>query len=354
MRYRDSVAKSAEYLRQALPQMTRQRAALHPISYAVWYEHVSGANPALSKELHVLLQQHQTLDDVHTRQLYKRHVAEAAPLDEAVARRISQGIAQVLMDMAHSASEAGDASERFGDSLNVWAHQLGEAAATLPGLPLRELLAGTQEMHGHMGRLRQRLAHSQREIEALREEVQAARGEALVDALTGLANRRAFDQGLSQCLRSEEAGTPTGPCLILSDIDHFKRINDNHGHAFGDEVLRSVAQALRSVSHSHHLTARYGGEEFAVLMPSAGLHEAVMLAEQMRERIEAQQAALPDQGSTAVTISLGVTQLGRAESAQDFVGRADRALYAAKHQGRNRVAVLAAPVRPGEPDRLAA
>lgn len=353
MRYRDSVVKSAEYLRQALPQMTRQHAALHPLSYAVWYEHVSGCNPALSKELQTLTERGQTLDEAMTRALFSRYIDASDKLDESVARRLSEGLAQALHDVASSASEAGSASARFGSSLDGWIHQLSEVAAKVPSLPLRELLAGTREMHEHMGRLRQRLDHSQREIEALRVEVQRARGEALIDALTGLANRRAFDQCLLQCLASDEAGTPTGPCLLLSDIDHFKRVNDAHGHAFGDEVLRSVAQSLKTATQSHHLAARVGGEEFAVLMPSAGLHEAMMLAEQMRERIAAQD--LPHSGGAMerVTISVGVTQLGRTETAQDFCARADRALYAAKHEGRNRVAVLAAPQGPDRGPRRA-
>lgn len=351
MRYQVSVVKSAEYLRQALPLMTRQRAALHPLSYAVWYEHVSGANPALSQELLVRTERGQTLDEASTRELYGRHIDTGHPMDEEVARRLSEGLAQVLMDMSHSATEAGSASERFGDSLDVWVQQLGAAATTLP---LRELVAGTREMREHMSRLRQRLDRSQHEIETLRKEVQQARGEALIDALTGLANRRAFDRSLLQCLSSQEAGTPTGPCLILSDIDHFKRINDTHGHASGDEVLRHVAQALQAVAHSHHLAARVGGEEFAVLMPSAGLHEAMMLAEQMRAQIAAQDLCPSGKAVGQVTISLGVTQLGATESAQEFVGRADRALYSAKHEGRNRVAVLAAPQPPEPGSRLAA
>ncbi|WP_397535610.1 GGDEF domain-containing protein [Roseateles sp.] len=351
MRYQDSVVKSAEYLRQALPLMTRQRAALHPLSYAIWYEHVSGHNPDLSREVQVLTERGQTLDEFDTRSLYTRHIDSKPALDEQVARRLSEGLAQVLGDMSDSALEAGSASERFGDSLDIWVQQLGAAASSMP---LRELLAGTREMREHMSRLRQRLDRSQQEIASLRKEVQQARGEALIDALTGLANRRAFDRSLQQVLSSDEAGTPTGPCLILSDIDHFKRINDTHGHALGDEVLRQVAHRLKSVAHSHHLAARVGGEEFAVLMPSAGLHEAMMLAEQMREQIAAQDLSSAGFDGGKVTISLGVTQLGATESGQDFMKRADRALYAAKHEGRNRVSVLAAPLPPEPGRRLAA
>ena len=342
MQYPESVVKSAEYLRQALPLMTRQRAALHPLSYAVWYEHVAGCNPPLSREVHVLTEQGQTLDETLTRTLYQRHIGANRSLDEASAKRIGDALAKLLRDMAGSADEAGAASERFGAVLETCARELAERGA---GLPLRELLLGTQEMREQMLKLRQRLDHSHHEIEQLREQVAQARGEALIDALTGLANRRAFDEQLQQCLQHEEAGTPTSPCLIFGDIDHFKRINDSHGHAAGDEVLRSVAQALRSVAHSHHVAARIGGEEFAILMPGAGLHEAVMLAETLRERVAAQDLQLQSRQAERVTISLGVTQLAATEAAPDFLGRADQALYSAKHGGRNRVVVLPPPQR---------
>jgi diguanylate cyclase len=332
----------AESLGQALPLLPRPRAALHPLSYAVWYEHVSGCNAPLSRELHTLTERGQTLDDAQTRALFARHIGSTRSMDEASAKRIGDALAKLLRELGGSADEAGAASERFGAVLETCARELAERGA---GLPLRELLLGTQEMREQMLKLRHRLDHSQREIEQLREQVAHARGEALVDALTGLANRRAFDEQLLHCLQQEEAGTPTSPCLIFGDIDHFKRINDSHGHAIGDEVLRCVAQALRSVAHSHHLAARIGGEEFAILMPGAGLHEAVMLAEQLRERVAAQDVQLPAQQRERVTISLGVTQLAATEAAPDFLDRADQALYSAKHGGRNRVVVLPAPQR---------
>jgi diguanylate cyclase len=342
MQYPESVIKSAEYLRQALPLMTRQRAALHPLSYAVWYEHVSGCNTALSRDIHVLTERGQTLDDAQTRTLYSRHIGDARSIDDASARRIGDALATLLRDMAGSADEAGAASERFGAVLDSCARELAERGA---GLPLRELLMGTQEMREQMHKLRRRLDSSQQEINQLREQVAQARGEALVDALTGLANRRAFDRELRQCLQQEDAGTPTSPCLIFGDIDHFKRINDSHGHAAGDEVLRIVAQTLRSVAHSHHLAARIGGEEFAILMPGAGLHEAVMLAEALRERVAAQDLPPMVRQSERVTISLGVTQLAVSDAVPEFLGRADQALYSAKHGGRNRVVVLPPPQR---------
>jgi len=215
---------------------------------------------------------------------------------------------------------------------------------------VRELLDSTREVRASLQQLQGRLDSSQNEIRLLRAEVQKARADALVDALTGLANRRAFEQQLSQCTASHrgpnstaDAGQPA-PCLVLGDIDFFKRVNDSFGHQFGDHVLRAVAQTLKGVAAHDSLPARVGGEEFALLLPRAQLAEAESVAEQMRASVAASRIR-PAQTQAAlerITISMGVTQMHPGESANDFFARADRALYASKRCGRNCVTVLSA------------
>jgi len=339
MRYQDSIARSAEYLRTALPMMSRQRAALHPVSYAVWYEFVSGSNPALAQALQELTQGNRPLDETQTWELYRSHIAE---LDTESATRLGEGLGNVLGQIAHSAELAEDQTQTFGRSLGRWNEQLRSAAPGQHTQVLAELMAGTQDMQSTMKALRARLHASQSEIEHLRHEVERTRGEVLLDALTGLANRRAFEQRLNECAQSEHAGSPVAPCLLLSDIDGFRQLNERYGLDFGDQVLRSVARVLQRCAQSHHVVARVGGEEFALLMPEAGLHEALMLAEQLREGIASTGIASDTQGPARVTLSLGVTQLGQGEAPSAFLARADLALQASKRGGRNRVTVLSA------------
>jgi len=346
MRYRDTMQRSAEHLRAALPLMTRQRTALHPISYAVWYEHVSGDNPALSRELQALTGNGGTLDEEQTRDLYRQHVCE---LDSASAQNISEGFNRVLQTMSASAAQAGQDTARFDSSLSTWVEQLlGNPPQQTQAEVLQELLAGSREIRAAMSTLQERLDSSQGEIGLLRAEVQRARSEALIDALTGLANRRAFEQQLSACIGTPaDAEAPAlAPCLVLGDIDFFKKVNDSFGHSFGDHVLRAVAQTLKDVAAHSALPARVGGEEFALLLPSAGLQDAHKLAEQMRLSVAASRIHRIGRGDQAqnierVTISVGVTQMAFGESANDFFERADRALYASKRSGRNCVTVLA-------------
>ena len=365
MRYADSMARSAEHLRAALPLMTQQRAALHPASYAVWYEFVSGINPALNQALNAKTAGGQTLDEAQTWALYREHVCE---LDPATGERISAGLSQVLEGMAASAAEAGQQSARFDQSLTSWVERLlDNPPQQAQAQVLQELLSGTREIRGALSHLQQRLDSSQEEINTLREDVRRARGEALLDALTGLANRRAFDLQMQKCIEAPHADRDRAPCLVLGDIDFFKRVNDSYGHAFGDQVLRAVAQTLKGVAgtggsgslggpgasaanpaelndSTAALPARIGGEEFALLLPFGELQSAQQMAETMRASVAASRIR---RGNTPgeierVTISIGVTQMARGETADSFYARADRALYTSKRTGRNCVTVLAA------------
>lgn len=156
------------------------------------------------------------------------------------------------------------------------------------------------------------------------------------DHLTGLANRRAFfEAGELEILR--RAKMPQAPALILIDADHFKAINDSHGHPAGDAVLRHLGATLKSVFRQVDLVARIGGEEFAAILPGASLEDAAVVAERLRERVQAEPAMF-DGLAIACTVSIGVVAMDDpACNLAGFLQRADDALYAAKHGGRNRV-----------------
>lgn len=158
---------------------------------------------------------------------------------------------------------------------------------------------------------------------------------ALTDGLTGMNNRRYSDDALKEYLAEfERIGRPIG--LVILDLDHFKSVNDTHGHDTGDEVLRAVSKCLRDFTRYHDVAARLGGEEFAVVAPNLDLEMLNKLAERIRRAI----AALTIQSgnvSLRVTASAGLAVWDRKESAEEFFKRADRNLYRAKREGRNRV-----------------
>ena len=154
------------------------------------------------------------------------------------------------------------------------------------------------------------------------------------DPLTGAGNRRAFLSKLSQAIAAfERSRRPSS--LVLFDIDHFKQINDAHGHRAGDEILRRFAQRVESRIRLTDGLYRIGGEEFVVVIDGQGIETAARLAEELRERIEATDV-LP---GVSITVSVGVAEIRERESHEAWLQRADEAMYAAKRQGRNRVRV---------------
>lgn len=158
---------------------------------------------------------------------------------------------------------------------------------------------------------------------------------AQTDSLTGLLNRRAFEEILRRdLLRSDRGGGAMG--IMLIDLDYFKQVNDSLGHFAGDDVLRRIALVLRDGTRPSDVLARYGGEEFVVLLRNAGVNESLIAAERIRTQI-ANLAGLP--GSVNLTASIGVATSQPHDTATEFLLRADEALYRSKREGRNLVSV---------------
>ena len=167
---------------------------------------------------------------------------------------------------------------------------------------------------------------------------QQLRSLAVTDELTGAMTRRAVRE-LAPGLIAQARQQQRDVAVLMLDLDHFKHINDSHGHAAGDRVLRTVADALRAHLRPDALLARYGGEEFVAMIPVANLRSARGVAERLREAITGVDWAgqLPDQRQ--VTVSIGLAIIGPQESLDDALGRADEALYLAKRSGRNQCQV---------------
>ena len=160
--------------------------------------------------------------------------------------------------------------------------------------------------------------------------------QAATDGLTGLANRRSFDDELAlEWRRAERVGDSLA--LVLADLDDFKGVNDGFGHQAGDAVLRRVGVILDSGARQVDLAARYGGEEFALLAPETDLGGATKLAERLRAELEAATIVLPNGGELQVTASFGVAVKGDLDGPEQLVAAADEALYEAKRGGKNRV-----------------
>ena len=172
----------------------------------------------------------------------------------------------------------------------------------------------------------------------MRESLDTIRYESLTDDLTTLANRKHFDRSLEQAMEeAEESGEPL--CLLMTDIDHFKKFNDTFGHQTGDQVLRLVAMAVKQNVKGQDIPCRYGGEEFGVILPRTNLKQSIAVAESIRKAVMAKELIKRSTGENLgrVTISIGCSTYAPGDTAQDLIERADQCLYAAKRGGRNLV-----------------
>jgi diguanylate cyclase len=222
-----------------------------------------------------------------------------------------------------------------------YSESLTRANADLPQLSMPEdiravvltLIDENRKIQTKMDELSTSLDESVNKIEKLRSNLAEANDKAMRDPLTGLGNRRFFDQEIDLALGDAEA-----LCLLMCDLDRFKAINDKFGHAVGDMVLKQFADILSAAARRDDFTARIGGEEFAIVMPGVSPIEATRLAEQIRRQLESKKWMLGSGTPLgAVTASFGVARRRAGENASELFKRADAALYRAKTDGRNRV-----------------
>jgi len=176
-----------------------------------------------------------------------------------------------------------------------------------------------------------------RHADRLRRSVQQSIEMALYDALTGLNNRRSLERRLPAMIETaRQRGAPL--TMMVLGIDHFKRVNDTHGHAVGDLVLKGFAAQLQEIVRGGDLLCRLGGEEFVVVMPGVDVNQAARIAERARRTAESREFALEaTAGSVSVTVSIGVAEWREQWDSAELYRRADRALYLSKSAGRNRV-----------------
>jgi diguanylate cyclase len=309
-------------------------AAFHPQTYAVWYEHVAGVNTGLSAALQARLGAGIPISDDEVAALYESHIDAR---EVRAAQNVGRLLRSILHEVVMGARNAGADLSKFAEGLE---RRREELKAPLEQIAIQALVSGligdTQHMRAVTGELVDRMDANTHEVTNLQARLKEAQSQAVTDALTGLHNRRGFEEG-AQALQLQ-SGSLAGVALLFADIDQFKNVNDLYGHALGDKVLCAVAEVIRSSVKGRDIAARLGGEEFAVLLPATSLEGAQALAEQIRQAIEkgrVRRSQGPAVGN--VTISVGVAQATAEESLERLIERADAAMYAAKQAGRNRV-----------------
>lgn len=317
-----------------------------PENYTIWYYDLAHANPDLSKTLRLIESQDKPVDNAVCAQIYQRFFGsgQQTRLIDETCDRMEKTMSRILAQMGVAAA----GSSEYGQALEGFQAQLAEPESVSEVCTLiKEVLSETRSMQDRTKKLEVALDESTKELASISDHLVAARQQALTDGLTGIANRRCFDERLEQLTR-ESGGEDDPLCLLIGDIDHFKTFNDTHGHRVGDQVLKQVALTLTQCIKGRDVAARYGGEEFAVILPQTDLKGAEKVSEQIRQSIAKKKIRMKASGETlgAITMSIGASQYVPGESQAALIERADQCLYRAKREGRNRTVVEPAEATP--------
>jgi len=331
----DSAEQAAEHLRQALGLLGKLSVAPAPLYYTLFYNYIAGKSVRLNKEVDALIQEEGALDREDAIALFQRFFgAGGETLIEDIRTELVTMAAQVigaLVDIAGKTSLTNAAISAQIDRLA----DTGRPSEVISAATA--ILAETREFVTESRQFEAELLSSVEEMHKLKQELSNAKREASIDGLTGLYNRRSFDRRLRELIAAAH-GLDDGFCLLFLDIDHFKKVNDSFGHMVGDKVLSEFGRQIGKLTRRSDFLARYGGEEFAILLPSTRITNAFTVAENIRGTLQLVRLRRSSsrQSLGAVTVSLGVACYRMGESAEDLIGRCDKALYRAKSLGRNR------------------
>jgi diguanylate cyclase len=331
----NNLEKSFATLKQTIPLMLKHKISAIPTNYALWYTYVLNEQPELKAALDHVLDNNMQLSGIKTKELYRNYVAEK---EEVSAWELRQSLEAMMVELSQSLKDTRSETTSFKNTMDNCVDDL--AKVEKEGLSIEEVMSlvrnlvkDTQNIRRSTISFNAALTDAQNEIETLRGQLEQSQQQALYDALTGLCNRRYFDEELATQALTQNV------CLILVDLDHFKKINDNYGHVMGDLVLKATAKKLQATCRDGAQAFRFGGEEFAVIVPTANFSKARSMAESMRTAIE--KIGVKDKRSGEIlgdiAASFGVAVLTKGMNPLALIEKADKQLYEAKRLGRNRV-----------------
>ena len=330
--------------------MSRLRIAQTPANYSIWFNYCQGGSPGLKREIDALFKNEADFD-APTRAaliatLGNGETAAAVPND--VSKRLGS-----VMEDARGLLQIAIADNR--DQMLAMGKVANEAAAEADPVALVEsLVVELSKSVSRASKLERNFVEASQELSAIRVTLDEAEKRARTDGLTGLANRLAFED-FFRSAQTAAVKNRSPLSVLLIDVDHFKRFNDDFGHGVGDEVLRLIGKVLRERVRGQDLPARYGGEELIAALPGSDLKACAAVGESIRRSISECKITRRSTGQVlpGITVSIGVAQLRPGESMVDLIERCDRALYKAKDAGRNRV-LTDVECEPGMTNPLAA
>lgn len=319
----------------ALERIRALSLSADPAHYEIWYAYAAGQKPGLNQAINDTLAKDKTLTDIELEQIYEQHYfpshtqAGISRVGGKVSVTIDNAIQmldELILSTTRSRNHFSDASAKLENASDQ---------KTLIAIA-NVIIQSLRNIEVHYSALEGRFVETRRNLDELQNALSVATVEASRDSLTGLMNRRQFDKVIEQAIGKAAIGAPLS--VLMVDIDHFKKFNDEFGHPTGDSVLRLVASAMTQSVRDSDLVVRYGGEEFAIILPDTALTHAIEIGERIRATVMSRKLKRRSTGEVLglVTVSTGAASHHAGDTSRDLTERADECLYLAKSMGRNR------------------
>jgi diguanylate cyclase len=321
--------------RKAMEAMEQHRVWPTPTNYELWIRYVGEKTSALVVEMNGLIEAGEPFTDAVSERLAAKYLPKGQFNGEIL--EAGEALSKELDSVSRAIESARETSQTYGAQLAAAGESFdGDDTQAIKEV-VETLSAATRKVQAENKALETQLHDTTAELGKLREHLEQVRRDALTDALSGLANRKAFDEALERaCQEADAGGEPL--TLAVIDIDFFKHFNDTWGHQTGDQVIRYVGSVISRASPAPRLGVRYGGEEFAIIFRGESIRPAMLSMESIREevssRILKRRSTNEDLG--AITVSAGIAERKMGETPAALLERADQALYASKKAGRNR------------------
>jgi diguanylate cyclase len=327
--------KAYELTRQAIEAMEANNVWPTVRNFDLWVNYSADRTSTLAAEIDRLIASGEPITESVGEALAARFLPEARLNGDIL--EAGDALNKELLSVTKAIETAQRSSEDYGAQLASATLTLENQGENQVRAVVQTLTAATRKVQDENRVLEEKLADTTSELTRLREHLDQVRRDAMTDGLTNLTNRKAFDESL-ECIAAKADASGEGMTLAIIDIDHFKGFNDAWGHQIGDQVLRYVASVIGRLGAAPRMAARYGGEEFAIIFPTESGRTAMAVLEEIREEVSSRvlKRRSTNEDLGAITVSAGYAERLAGESISSLVDRADAALYASKHAGRNR------------------
>jgi len=328
----DDFTYATQYSEQTHQFLSQHQLAPNPVNYSVIYLYVSNNHGDLTKEINEHLNAHNNFDNIFMEQMFDQYLSNSQKIENDILDPLYVSLSETVNRINKQVTH--------GKKTSIKLEKIDSALAKFDqGKSLNDVvnyLIGTiKTSHQQHISISEQLEKTSDEVHQLKSKLEETRQDAILDALTGLLNRRGGDEKLQELELTDVHSS------LLIDIDYFKKFNDDFGHFIGDKVLQRVAKVIRECVNTDDVTMRFGGEEFLVVLVNKAQSEASLIAEKIRHTVNTLKLKQKQTNLTLppISVSIGIAEVDDDLSWSDLFKRADEALYQAKNSGRNRCVI---------------